>query len=75
MKPEEMKIRLVGSKENCERILSLLKEEAKVFGGRRIFKARKFERNPEQNKYSHIFGSSEMAIYVKMSVAIATEEA
>jgi len=68
MKPNEMKIRIVGSKENCERILSLLKPEAKIWGKRRLLSLRRFEKDPDQNKYSSIFGTAEYAIYVKMSV-------
>lgn len=68
MKADKVKIRIVGSMENCERILSLLKPLASVWGKRRLFKARKFKRDPKDNPYSHIFGTAEMAVYVEMFV-------
>ena len=68
MKPNKTKLRIVGSTVNCERILSLLKLEAKIWGGRRLWKVRKFDRDPNSNPYSHIFGTSEMAVYVEMTM-------
>jgi len=75
MKPNDMKIRIVGSKENCERILSLLEPEAKVWGGRRIWKVRKFDRDPEKDKYSSTFGTAESVFYLTMSLRDRKEEA
>lgn len=68
MKPNEMRIRIVGTEENCERILSLLKPEAKQHGNRKLLKVRKFSRDPEQNKYSSIFGTADTAYYVQMTI-------
>ena len=75
MKPNDMKIRIVGSKENCERILSLLMPESKIWGARRMWKVRKFSRDPEGNKYSSTFGNAEAAYYVTMSMRDRREEA
>ena len=75
MKPNGMKIRVVGSEENCERILSLLMPEAKIWGARRMWKVRKFKRDPERNKYSSTFGNAEAVYYVTMSIRDRKEEA
>ena len=60
------RIRIAGSKENCERILSLLETEAK------LFKIRRFSRG-DKNQYSRIFGNSDTVIYVQAQLPIYKE--
>lgn len=56
----KIKVRIIGTKDECERILSLLPKATKV---------RKFDRSKErvENPYNKIFGTAEYAYYAEYS--------
>jgi len=56
---KKVKVRIIGSLSDCERILSLLPKPTKV---RKI--DRSFQR--EKNPYNRIFGKAEFVYYVEL---------
>ena len=58
------KVRIIGSRSDCERILSLLPKPKKI---RKI--DRSYER--EKNPYNRIFGKAEFAYYLEFPKAKA----
>lgn len=68
MDPNQLRVRVVGSNENCERILSLLMDETKEWGKRKLIKWRLFKRDPKAKPYHRMFGTADTVIYVDMRI-------
>lgn len=68
MRSNQVKIRIIGFDENCERILSLLRCEAKQWGNRTLLRSRKFTRDGQARPYHRMFGNADTVIYVNMTL-------
>ena len=64
----ELKVRIAGDPQEVERLTTLLCLWAKRWGKRKIFRVKRYNRDPATNPYHRTFGSAKLVNYIKMKI-------
>lgn len=62
------KVRIAGDPQQLDRIITILKENAKQWGQRKIFRVKTYDRGEDLAKYHRTFGNRRYVAYVTMEL-------
>ena len=66
---KNLKVRIVGDPRQMEQMTEILRDQAKVWGKRKLFSIRRYKRqNNPKAKYDRSFGGATHIYYVRMTL-------